>query len=78
MSDKEGKGSLSCQGKNMRRIGINLSEEEKYIVSEGLLSLMANANALKSILHDIDVNEALDAYIGKIKKLNDKVIQSID
>lgn len=62
----------------MRRARMNLSEEERCMVSEGLLTLMANVNALKSILYDIEVNEALDAYIEKIKRLNDKVCQAVD
>ena len=57
---------------------MDLSEDERYIISEGLLTLMTNVNALKSILHDIEVNEALDAYIRKIKNLNDKVCQAVD
>lgn len=60
------------------RTGMDLSEDERYIISEGLLTLMTNVNALKSILHDIEVNEALDAYIRKIKNLNDKVCQAVD
>ncbi len=56
---------------------MNLSEEE-YIISEGLLSLMANVNALKSILHDVEVNEALDSYFEKLKKLNNKVCLNMD
>lgn len=64
--------------KMITRIRMDFSEDERYIISEGLLTLMTNVNALKSILHDIEVNEALDAYIQKIKNLNDKVCQAVD
>lgn len=57
---------------------MDFSEDERYIISEGLITLMTNVNALKSILHDIEVNQALDAYIQKIKNLNDKVCQTVD
>lgn len=61
-----------------RRTRMDFSEDERYIISEGLITLMTNVNALKSILHDIEVNQALEAYIQKIKNLNDKVCQTVD
>lgn len=61
-----------------RRTRMDFSEDERYIISEGLITLMTNVNALKSILHDIEANQALDAYIQKIKNLNDKVCQTVD
>lgn len=54
---------------------MNLSEEERFIISEGLIALMTNVQALKTILYDVDVNEALDAYNAKVKRLNDKICQ---
>lgn len=55
-----------------------LSDKERFIISEGLLSLMHNIYALRAVLLDEEVNKALDAYITKIKRLNDKICLEMD
>jgi len=55
-----------------------LSDEERIILSEGLIRLMNSVRELRSILYDEEVNKALDAYVEKVKKLNDKICLEMD
>ncbi len=55
-----------------------LSDEERIILSEGLIRLMNSVRELRSILYDEEVNRALDAYVEKVQKLNDKICLRMD
>ena len=50
-----------------------LSEDERYIISEGIIALMDNANAAKALVHDLEVVEATDKYLAKLQALNQKI-----
>lgn len=50
-----------------------LSENERYIISEGIIALMGNANAAKALVHDPEVVEATDKYLAKLQALNQKI-----
>lgn len=51
---------------------MNLSDDEKSMVSDGLLELIENANSAKKLVHDPKVLEELDVYIEKVLVLLNK------
>jgi len=57
---------------------MKLSNEERFILSDGLIVLIHNVHALRSVLYDEEVNKALDAYIARVKNLNDKICLKMD
>lgn len=57
---------------------LKLSDEERFILSEGLIALMHNVHALRSVLYDEGVNKALDAYNEKVKRLINKICLDMD
>ncbi len=51
----------------------NFTEDEKFLLSEGIIALIQKANEAEMLVWDKKTHEAIDSYITKLQALNTKI-----
>lgn len=52
---------------------MRFTEEEKELLSDGLLKLLENAGKARALVHDMKVQNELEEYMKRVQELNTKV-----
>lgn len=52
---------------------MRFTEEEKELLSDGLLKLLENADKARGLVRDTKVQNELEKYMNRVQELNTKV-----